>query len=373
MRPAWVEIDIKALKNNIRNLKSCIEEDVEFMGVIKADAYGHGVEKVAEALKEEGVNRFAVVMVEEGIQLREKGIHKPLLILGHTPSEDYPDVIDYNLTPAVYKYSQAYELNKLAKDKKTTVDIHIKIDTGMGRLGFIPVPEAIDEIEKISKLSNIRIEGIYSHLSTADQINNPYVYEQLDKFKFVLEELESRRIEIPIKHLANSAATINFKEMHFNMVRPGTSIYGLYPGPEMKKNPTIDLEPVMSIKARLVHIKELNKGSSVSYGRTFITKRDSIIGVVPMGYVDGIFRKLANTGYVLVRGQRCPIVGTICMDQFMVDLTDVDNVEIGNEVVVLGSQGKETISAEEIGEIAGTISIEVVTRIGKRMPLIFLQ
>ncbi len=179
-------------------------------------------------------------------------------------------------------------------------------------------------------------------------------------------------IHIPIKHVSNSAATINFKEMNLNMVRPGTSIYGLYPGPEMMANPTIELEPAMSIKAKLAHIKELEEGSSVSYSRTFIAKRTSKIGVVPMGYVDGIFRKLANVGNVLIRGKRCPIVGNICMDQFMVDVTDLDEIEIGDEVVILGKQGEERITAEEIGEIAGTISIEVITRIGKRVPIIYI-
>lgn len=372
MRAAWLEINTNALRKNIRNLKKCIDNDVEFMGVIKADAYGHGAIKVSEILMEEGIQRFAVVMVEEGIHLRENNMQNPILVLGHTPSEDYTKIIDYDLMPAIYKYSQAYELNEIAKEKNKVVKIHIKMDTGMGRLGFMPEVESIDDIKKINLLSNITIEGIYTHLSTADQKNNPYVFEQFEKFKFVLNELDKKGVHIPIKHVANSAATINFKEMHLNMVRPGTSIYGLYPGPEMKQNPIIELEPVMSLKAKLVHIKALDEGSSISYGRTFIANRPSKIGIIPMGYVDGVFRKLANTGFVLINGKRCPIVGTICMDQFMVDLTEVNHVELGDEVVILGSQGDEKISAEEIGDIAGTISIEVVTRIGKRVPVLYI-
>lgn len=371
MRPTWIEVNIEALKNNIRNLKSCLSQGVSFMGVIKADAYGHGVEKVAQVLIEEGIERFAVVMVEEGIELREKGFNNPILVLGYVPEEDYLDVVEYNLTPAIYKYCQAEKLNELAEGMDKSVKGHMKIDTGMGRLGFMPNFESISEIEKIHLLSNINIEGIYTHLSTADEKNNPYAIEQLNKFKFILKQLENKNIDIPIKHMSNSAANINFKDMHFNMVRPGTSIYGLYPGPEMIINPTIELEPAMSIKSKIVHIKEIPKDSSVSYGRTFISKRPSLIGVIPMGYVDGVFRRLGNRGDVLVNGQRCPIIGNICMDQFMIDLTDLDKVELGDEVVILGKQGKERISAEEIGEIAGTISIEVVTRVGKRVPIIY--
>lgn len=372
MRPAWIEIRKDSLKKNIKSLKGCTEDHVELMGVIKADAYGHGALGVFEVLAEVGVNRFAVVMVEEGIQLREYGVNNPILILGHSPLEDYEDIIDYELTPVIYKITQAEKLNEVAIRKNMKANIHIKIDTGMGRLGFLPIPESVDDIESISKLTNIRIEGIYSHLATADDIDNPFVYSQLKDFNYVLGELEKRGVIIPLRHLANSAATINYKETHFDMVRPGTSIYGLYPSLKMKLNPTVKLEPAMSIKAKLVHIKKINKGDSLSYGRTFIAKRDSIIGVVPLGYVDGVFRKLANKGSVLVAGKRCPIVGTICMDQLMIDLTDLGNVEAGDEVVILGRQGNEVISAEEIGELADTISIEVVTRLGNRMPIFYV-
>ena len=372
MRSAWIEVNTNALRFNIRSLESCLDEDVDFMAVIKADAYGHGAVKVAEVLAEEGVKRFAVFMVEEGIELRESNFKYPILILGHLPKNDYVNILKYNLSPEIYTYSQAVELNKAAKDMDKNVDIHIKIDTGMARLGFMPNHAAIAEIEKIDSLSNIRIEGIYTHLATADQKNNPYALEQLDKFNFVLQELEKKDIRIPIKHMVNSAANINFKDMHFNMVRPGTFLYGLYPSPEMMINPIVALKPVMSIKSKLVHIKELEIGSSVSYGRTFIAKRPSLIGIIPMGYADGIFRSVGNRGYVLVRGKRCPIIGTICMDQFMVDLTDLDQVKLGDEVVILGKQGEERISAEEIAEIAGTISLEIVTRMGKRVPIIYI-
>lgn len=374
MRPAWIEVDLNALKKNIRNLKKCTAQGAGFMGVIKADAYGHGAAKVAEALIEEGVTRFAVVTMEEGIQLREKGFKNPILILGHTMDEDFGKVLENDLIPVIYRYSQALELSKIAKRMNRDAKIHIKIDTGMGRLGLIPSDISIEVIKSIVDLPNIIVEGIYTHLSTADQIKDTeYAYAQFNKFQKVLKELEESNINIPIRHAANSAATINFPKMHLDMVRPGTSLYGLYPGPEMLENPTIDLYPVMSIKARLVHVKSVPENTSVSYGRTFITKRPSILGVVPMGYVDGVFRQLANRGEVLIKGKRCPMVGTICMDQFLVDITDIKDPEIGDEVVLLGKQGEERITADEMGNIAGTISIEIVTRMGKRMPIVYIE
>lgn len=372
MRPAWVEVNTGALRENTRKLKACLHDGVDFMAIVKADAYGHGAIKVVEILKEEGINKFAVVIIEEGIELRESGIDDPILIIGYIPEEEYPILIKYNLTPAIYKYSQAKELNKIAKDMGKIIDIHIKTDTGMARFGFPASMETIDEIQKISLLSNINIDGIYSHLATSDERSNPYVHIQFDKFKFILEELEKRDINIPIKHISNSAATINFKEMNLDMVRPGTSIYGLYPGPEMLSNPTIELEAVMSVKAKLAHIKEIQEGDFVGYGSTFTAKRKTKIGIIPMGYVDGMYRRLGNRGEVLIRGKRCPIVGNICMDNFMVDLTDLDKVSIGDEVVIFGRQGKERISAEEVAEIAGTHSVEVINRIGKRMPRIYI-
>lgn len=369
----WVEINVDALRQNIRNLKKCTAENADFMGVIKADAYGHGAKKVAEVLVSEGVNRFAVVTMEEGIYLRDKGFNNPILILGHTIDEDYQEVLKHDLIPVIYKYSQAKELNSIAKKMNKKAKIHIKVDTGMGRLGFMPNAESIDEIKRIFGFGNIIIEGIYTHLSTADQLSDTeYVYSQFYKFKTFLSELESIGVDIPIKHMANSAATINFPEMHLDMVRPGTSLYGLYPGPEMLKNPTIELYPAMSVKSKLVHIKTVPENTSVSYGRTFITNKTSVLGVVPMGYVDGVFRQLANKGEVLINGQRCPMVGTICMDQFLVDLTNLENPMIGDEVVLVGQQGEEIITADEVGSIAGTISIEIVTRIGKRMPIVYV-
>lgn len=372
MRPAWVEVDLYALKENLNNLRDCIGPETDIMAVIKADAYGHGALKVANLYRKEGVRHFAVAMIQEGIELRENGFNEPILIIGHTLEEDFPELVKYNLTPTIYTYSQAEELNHIATRLDRKVNIHVEIDTGMGRLGFMPGEKAVQDIVKISQLTNIFIEGIYTHLATADQLKDQsYVNMQYDKFIKILNQLKEAGIYIPVKHMSNSAATINFPKMHMDMVRPGTSLYGLYPGPEMAANPKIRLIPAMSVKAKLVHIKQIPIGTKVSYSGTFEAKRPTVVGVVPMGYVDGVFRQLANRGSVLLKGRRCKIIGNICMDQFMIDITDVVNPQLGDEVVFIGKQGKERITADEVGALVNTISVEVVTRIGKRMPIVY--
>ncbi len=374
MRPAWIEISVKALRDNIRNLKKCVKQPTQLMGVIKADGYGHGSDKVAELLMEENVNLFAVIMVEEGIELREKGFWQPILVLGVTPEEDYRKLIEYNLIPTIFTFEQADGLNQTAKHLGRQVPIHLKFDSGMGRLGFASVEESVPEIKKIFDLPNIVVEGAFSHLATADQIKDTsFARQQFAKFQIMLEKLEENGLVIPKKHLANSAATMNFPEMHLDMVRPGTAMYGLYPGPEIAAASKIKLYPAMEAKAKLVQIKTISTETPVGYGGTFVSERETLIGVVPMGYVDGVFRQLANKGEVLVRSKRCPIVGNICMDQFMVDLTDLAEVRIGDEVVLFGAQGEERILADEVGAHVGTISIEVVTRMGKRMPRLYVD
>lgn len=373
MRPAWIEVNTTSLRKNVRRIKNFINDKyTNFMAVVKADGYGHGAAKVVEILCDEGINRFAVAIVEEGLELRDSGFKEPILILGHIPKKDYPKILRHNLTPIIYDYDQAFHLNKLARRMNKIATIHIKIDTGMGRLGFMPGEDSINDIIKISKLSNIYIEGTMSHLATADEANNEYAQIQFNTFVNFNQKLRKKNLHIKFKHIANSAAIINFPNMHLNMVRPGTCLYGLYPSKEMIQNKKIKLDPVMSIKSKLVHIKTISAGDSVSYGRTYIAKKPMVIGIVPMGYVDGVFRQLSNRGEVLIKGNRCPIIGNICMDQFMVDITNVTNVDLNDEVVFLGKQGEEEIRAEEIALKAGTISIELTTGYSKRMPIIYI-
>lgn len=374
MRTAWVEVNLFALKENLKKLRDCTSTGTDIMAVIKADAYGHGALKVAHLYRDEGISRFAVALIQEGIELRENGINEQILIIGPILEDEISELIRYNLTPTVSTYYQAKKLNDIVAlhDKNKKLNIHIEIDTGMGRLGFIVNGETASDIVKISQLPNISIEGIYTHLATADRLKDlTYVEMQYEKFMTVLQQIEDAGVYIPLKHMCNSAATINFPKKHLDMVRPGTALYGLYPGPEMAVNPKVELIPAMSIKAKLVFIKSVPIGTKISYSGTFETKRPTVIGVVPMGYVDGVSRQLSNKGNVLLHGRRCQIIGNICMDQFMIDITDINNPQIGDEVVFLGRQGKELIAAEEIALLLNTVSVEIVTRLGKRMPIIY--
>jgi len=373
VRPAWVEIHLSALKHNITAFREILSGGAEIMGIIKANAYGHGAVKVAGALRQAGIKRFGVALVQEGVELRKNGFNEPVLILGYTPEEDFPIALQYGLTLTIYDYSQAAKLDKYASEANKSARIHIKIDTGMGRIGFLPTRESIREIKRIVTLPNLDIEGIFSHQAWADNPDGKFATLQFDRFQRFISALSREGIRFRTTHIANSAATINLPSMHLDLVRVGISLYGLYPDAGMAVNPSIALSPVMEIKAKLVHVKEVPVGTPISYGCTFTTPRKSIIGTVPMGYADGIPRLLSNRGEVLVHGRRCPIIGRICMDQFMVDLTDLKGVQVGNEVVFLGAQGGAIITADEIAEKADTISYEIVTRISPRLPRIYID
>ncbi|MBK5261657.1 MAG: alanine racemase [Peptostreptococcaceae bacterium] len=371
MRAAWAETDLGAIRKNIKYLMSKIKPETLFMGVVKADGYGHGAVQVAKVLIEEGTSHFGVAIVEEGVELRNADITEPILILGRTFDEDYPMLIQHRLMPTVFTMDQAEAMNTFAEKNNAIITIHIKIDTGMGRLGFLLEDGLLEKIEKIVNMKHLHVEGIFSHLGTAPQISTPeYCFEQFKRFTTLLQQLEIQGINIPIRHLSNSAATILYPEMQFDMVRPGTSIYGLYAGPELESL-NEKLSPGMMVKSKLAHIKPCPIGTRVSYDSSFIASRPSVLGVVPMGYVDGVFRNLANRGEVLVHGKRCPMVGNVCMDQFVIDLTEIDDPMVGDEVVLIGKQGEASISAEEAGRKAGTISIEVLCGLGKRMPQVF--
>jgi len=371
LRPAWIEISLAAIKRNIEAFRRIISEKTRIKGIIKADGYGHGAVRVAEALREAGIKRFGVALLQEGVELRESGFEEPVLVLGYTPEEDFPSLLRHNLTPTIYDYFQAALLDRLAGEMEKSATIHLKVDTGMGRIGFQPGKEAIEQIAEIAKLPNLVLEGIFSHQAWADNPQSDFANVQFDRFLHFLDDLDQAGIEIKLKHMANSAATINFPAMHMDLVRIGISLYGLYPDPQMAIHPKIILHPAMEIKARLVHVKEVPEGTHLSYGCTFTAGRKSRIGTVPMGYADGIPRALSNNGEVLVKGKRCPIVGRICMDQFMVDLTCLEEAEAGDELIFLGRQGAEEITADEVAEKAGTISYEIVSRMSRRLPRIY--
>lgn len=373
MRPAWIEISLPAIRHNIAAFRRILSPDAEIMGIIKADAYGHGAVRVARVLREQGVKRFGVALLQEGVELRENGFEEPILILGYTSEDDFPLALRSGLTPTIYDYSQAALLERYACEMGKSAKIHIKVDTGMGRIGFRPGMQSLQEIGKIAELSHLVLEGMFSHLAWADNPLDDFTRVQFARFRHFIGDLEEAGIHFQLKHIANSAATINFPDMHLDLVRIGISLYGLYPDPQMRTDPKIDLHPAMQVKARLVQVKEVSKDTPLSYGCTFRTNCKSLIGTVPMGYADGVPRVLSNNGSVLVRGKRCPIVGRICMDQFMVDLTDLAHAAVGDEIVLLGCQEGVWISADEVAEKAGSISYEIVTRMSRRAPRVYVD
>lgn len=366
------EIDLDAIASNIKNIRKITNKNAKIMAIVKADAYGHGAVEVAKVLLYNGADCLGVAILDEAIQLRKNNIHVPILILGYTPEAKMEDVVKYDVTQTVFSYETAYQLSLSAVKLNKTAKIHIKIDTGMGRIGFLPNETAIEEIMKIASLPNINIDGIYTHFSTADEFDKSFTLKQLDVFKDTIKELEKKGISIPIKHCANSAAIMDLENAFFNMVRPGIILYGMYPSNEVKKE-KLHLTPAMSIKTHISYIKEVEEGTPIGYGRTFITKRKSKIATVPIGYADGFQRIMTKGGRVIVGNGYAPVVGRICMDQFMIDVTDIKEIKAGDEVIILGKKGENEIAAGEIAAIMGTISYEVVCMIGKRVPREYIK
>jgi len=369
--PTWVEINLDAIAKNVRNIKKLIGEKKELMAVVKGNAYGHDVLEVSSVVLDNGANRLAVARLEEGILLREAGITVPILVLGLTLKEQAELLVLYDITPAVSEYEMLEKLSKSAIKMNKIAKIHLKVDTGMGRIGIFP-QEVLGFIKKVKSLKNVEIEGIFTHFSVADEKDKTYTENQFEKFNKVLVDIKRKGINIPIKHVGNSATLLDLTHMWLDMLRPGISIYGLYPSLEVKK--TIDLIPAQEFKTRIIFLKKLPAGESISYGRTYITKRTTLVATLPVGYADGYNRLLSNQGEVLVRGNRVPIIGRICMDQCMIDVTKLPQVEVGDEVVLWGKQGDEVISVEEIAQKIGTINYEIVHMPDKkRVPKLFIK
>ncbi len=370
---AWAEINLDNIAHNVREIRKITSKRAEIMGVVKADAYGHGVFEVTKTLLDNGVDSLAVSMLDEAIQLRKNGIDVPILILGYTDPVRAEEIISYNVTQTVFSHDLAEALSQAALKMGKKVKIHIKVDTGMTRIGFMPGYSAVKNIMKIDKLPGIIIEGLFTHLACADEKDKSYTKMQFEKFMSIWNELNRIGIIIPLKHAANSAAIIENPEIHMDIVRPGIIIYGLYPSEEVDKK-RIGLKPAMSLKANVILVKDVEPGTSISYGRTFTTERKSRIATIPVGYADGYTRLLSNKGSVLLNGGKAPIVGRICMDQCMIDVTDLENeVRVGDEVILIGTQGNSTISADSIAKDLGTINYEVVSLIGKRIPRFYIS
>ncbi len=372
LRPRVVaEINLDAIKHNYEAIRKHIPHGVEIMAIVKADAYGHGATKVASLLQSEGVNRFAVAIVKEGEELRERGITSPILILGYTPRADIKALIENNLTQTVFSYEMAKVISDEAKKLGKTVNIHIKVDTGMGRIGFLSSPQSIEEVKMIASLPYLNLEGIFTHFSTADEKDTTYTKNQWHIFSGFLNELREVGIELPVIHAANSAAIMSHSYTALNVVRPGIILYGYYPS-EYLKGKVLDLIPAMTLKTQVVHVKELPEGHYLGYGKSHYTHHKTKVATIPVGYADGYSRRLGNTGRVLIRGQYAPIIGNICMDQFMVDVTNIKGVSVEDEVVLFGKQGENEIPVEELATLQGTINYEIVCMIGKRVPRVYI-
>jgi alanine racemase len=362
------EVDLGALAFNYQQIRRLIPPPVKMLAVVKADAYGHGAIPVSRKLEELGTDFLGVASVPEGVELRQAGLRKPILILSGVYLEEVEEVVSHRLTPMIFRLDTAKALAAAAKQRQATIPVHIKIDTGMGRIGLLP-EHAPAFVQRLKDFDSLEIEGIATHLSTADEEDPCFAEEQLTRFSRTLEEIKKVGVTPSFSHVANSAALVNLPAARNTLVRPGIMLYGSYPAPSLK--PKIALRRVMSWKSRVADVREVPAGYPISYGRTFVTEHTSILAAIPVGYADGYSRQLSNRGEVLIKGKRAPIVGRVCMDWTMADVTAIPTVAAGDEVVLMGSQVGEEITVEEIGAWAGTISYEILCSVGRRVQRIY--
>ncbi len=406
-RATVAEIDLNAFKHNLGRIRSLLKPQVKIMAVVKADGYGHGAVPCARAALEAGTDWLGVAILEEGVELRNSGIDSPILVMGSIFPDDGKDLVHYDLSTSVSGFALAQALSRQAEKQGKTVGVHIKIDTGMGRLGMRP-EDLPNFVEQAQELKNLRMEGIFTHLSSADEADPEFTLGQLSRLSQAVDSMKSKGIELSMVHAANSSAILNFPASHLDMVRPGIVLYGTLglggnssnqiqnASPGVSKLPprqvapgvsnlpprrvvpgvsklALRQEPVMRWKSKILQINKLPKGTPVSYNRKFTTGRESLIATLPVGYGDGLNRALSNNMDVLVRGQRAPQVGTICMDLCLIDVTDIKGVQCEDEVVLFGQQENETITVDEMSERCGTISYEILCNVGKRVPRVYLR
>ncbi|MFZ5633196.1 MAG: alanine racemase [Bacillota bacterium] len=371
--PAWAEIDLGAVSHNIREIRRVTDPRAEVMAVVKANAYGHGAVEVSRAALANGATRLAVARSAEGIELRRAGIGAPILVLGYTPPGLIREVVEYSLEQTVYGVEYALMVNKQAAGMGVKVPVHIKIDTGMGRLGVMAGSgSSVAEVKKIAALPHLEPAGIFTHFAAADSADKSFTARQWESFTGIIADLSREGLEFPLKHCANSAAILDLPESCLNLVRAGIILYGLYPSMEVSRQ-KVDLRPVMFFKTRVAQVKEVPAGFSVSYGCTYITEKATVIATLPVGYADGYSRRLSSRGEVLIRGRRAPVVGRVCMDQCMVDVGNIPGVVSGDEVVLFGRQGDRVLAVEEVAGWIGTINYEVVCLVGARVPRIYVR
>lgn len=367
LRPAWVEIDKEKALHNFLEVRRAAGKDRKVCAVVKADSYGMGSIELSKLYVQNGVDMLAVAVIGEALELRSEIKDIDILVLGYTPEIYFDDALLNNITLTIYNYEHVQALNNIAKEMNKTANIHIKVETGMNRLGFLPTNENADIVSKINELENIKIMGAYSHFARADEIDKTAAHKQANRFISFMDMLSERNVNIPIKHIANSAAIIDLPEYHFDMVRPGIILSGFYPSDEVNKNEYI-FKPCVTLKAKIANIKVLEAGEGIGYGHLFNTTKSTVVGTIPLGYADGYSRLLSNKGYVVVNNIKCNILGKVCMDQFMIDLSEVQNPQIGDEAIIYGDGTDGAMTAEDVANMRGTISYEVLTNLGKRLP-----
>lgn len=365
------DIDLDAVLYNMESMHKKLKPGTKIAAVVKADAYGHGAVEISRVLENlPYLWGYAVATSNEAMQLVEAGRKKPIIILGLSFPEQFEEIVENDLRPAVCTYETAQALSDIAAEKNKVCRIHIKVDTGMSRIGFQVTPESADTVARISKLPNIMIEGIFTHFARADEASKAPAYEQFKQFEKMIAMVEEKGVQIPLKHCSNSAGIVEIPECNMDMVRAGITLYGLWPSEEVDKT-KISLKPVMSLRSRVAYVKELLPGRQISYGGTFTVKKKMTVATVPVGYGDGYARGLSNKGWVLINGQKAPICGRVCMDQCMVDVTDIPGVKIGDTVTLLGKDADEEITMEQLGELSGRFNYEFACLITPRVPRIY--
>lgn len=369
----YARIDLDAIAYNMEHMKRNLKADTKVMAVIKADGYGHGAIQIAEMMENmDYIWGFAVATLDEAIVLRTEGIKKPILVLGCVFPDQYMAMLKNDIRMNVYTEEMAESISQMAAREGMTAYMHIKLDTGMSRLGFDMSKESVEVIARISQMKNVNMEGIFTHFAKADETDKAFTRKQIQDFCWMVESLKEKDVTFQYEHCANSAAIIDVKEANFDLVRAGISIYGLYPSEEVKKE-NVKLKPAMVLKSHIAFVKEIEAGTPISYGGTFVSKEKMKIATIPVGYADGYPRSLSNVGYVLIRGKKAPIVGRVCMDQFMVDVTHIDGANFGDRVTLVGQDGNEKISIEDLSELSGRFNYEFICDLGKRIPRVYVK
>ena len=373
-RRVHADIDLDAVLFNFEQMSRTIPRGTKIIAVVKTDAYGHGAVPIATFMESyEDLWGFATATIDEAVELRQAGIQKPVLILGYTFPECYDKVVAYDIRQTIFELDMAVELSKEAKRQQKTAYAHVKLDTGMGRIGYQDAKSAAKDVAQMKELPNLELEGVFTHFANADTKNQEFTFMQIERFDEMVKAMESVGVTFPLKHCANSAGIIELSNQKFDLVRAGIISFGLWPSDDVRKD-VVKLKPILSLKSHVVYVKEVEPGTCVSYGSTWTAKEKRIIATVPVGYGDGYPRGLSNVGYVLIKGYKAPIVGRVCMDQMMVDVTDIpEKVQTGDRVTLIGQDGELSITAEELGELGGRFNYELMCDLGNRIPRIYYK